>query len=637
MTHNFPKSDRELGLDRPVTRRDFVCGLATAALAEACRTAPNTSRPGGDAVGAAASDPFAVGDGWYGPGGVGDYAASHGNTPEVMRSAHAIRAGRFEAPPPGVQDTGEVYDLVIVGGGFAGLSAAHHFHRLRPNGRSLILDNHPIFGGEAKRNDFVVDGIRISGPQGSNDFVVRPPTGTPDDYFTTFGIPRDFQYEEPTGAAAGMRIPTDNFGFLHWQSERFDVGHHFAGTGWVRDVWGSGLHRTPWSPEERAAFTWARANDAANHGPDPLGPWLDTMTVREYYDQVLALPPAVAAYIDPLLASIIGLGTDVISAWWGRYFSLPGFAPTTTRTDTTYHSFPGGNAGLARYFLKHLVPEAITGSHDIGDVVHGPVRFDRLDHRGQPVRVRLRATVVRVEHEGALERSERVRVTYTVRGQPFQLHARRVVMASGGWINRHIVRELPDRHREAYESYGHSPVLVANVALRNWRFLTRLGVAAAIWSGGFGFSCNIRRPMVLGNSTGSFDPDRPAVLTFYVPLFKPGLPLRAQGAAARGELLETPFADYERQIRLQLNTLFASGGFDAARDVAGIILNRWGHAYANPGPGFAFGQRGEPSPSDILRQPFGRIAIGHSELHGHQNWTGAASEGRRAVENLLSS
>jgi spermidine dehydrogenase len=124
-------------------------------------------------------------------------------------------------------------------------------------------------------------------------------------------------------------------------------------------------------------------------------------------------------------------------------------------------------------------------------------------------------------------------------------------------------------------------------------------------------------------------------MTFYIPLFRPGLPPMEQGAVTRAELLSTPFADYERRLREQMTVLFGPGGFDAATDIAGIILNRWGHAYANPGPGFMFGRNGNPAPHEVIREPIGRIAIGHSELRGHQNWTGAAAEGRRAVELLL--
>ena len=77
-------------------------------------------------------------------------------------------------------------------------------------------------------------------------------------------------------------------------------------------------------------------------------------------------------------------------------------------------------------------------------------------------------------------------------------------------------------------------------------------------------------------------------LTFYVPMHTPGLPLKAQVAKARAELFHTSYPEYERRILEQMNTLFASSGFNAERDVRGIILNRWGHAYVVPEPGFFF-------------------------------------------------
>ena len=190
--------DKELGLDKAITRRDFVYGSSLIL--------------GGAAIGSsgsAYSQPklngnysFDLSSDWYGPGGIGDYSGSHGNTPELIKTAHEIRSGRFNAETEYAVDSGEEYDLVVVGGGFSGLSAAYHFNRLNPSGRVLILDNHPIFGGEAKRNDFDVNGFHISGPQGSNDFGIPTIDGGPDDYFSALNMPREFNYLEPGGSAS---------------------------------------------------------------------------------------------------------------------------------------------------------------------------------------------------------------------------------------------------------------------------------------------------------------------------------------------------------------------------------------------------------------------------------------------------
>ncbi len=88
------------------------------------------------------------------------------------------------------------------------------------------------------------------------------------------------------------------------------------------------------------------------------------------------------------------------------------------------------------------------------------------------------------------------------------------------------------------------------------------------------------------------------------------------------------------KIRQQLVTLFGEAGFDPQRDIAGIVLNRWGHAYVNPQPGFYFQPNGAPAARDVIRRPFGRIAFGHSELVGHQYWLGAINEGKRAMEQV---
>jgi len=617
--------DQELGIDQAITRRDFIYGsslLVGTALAGCGRDAPPAASQGFS---------FEVGADWYGPGGTGDYAASHGNTPGLVRTAHEIRAGRFEKIEDAALNSFEEYDLVIVGGGFAGLAAAHHFHRLHPSGRALILDNNPIFGGEAKRNDFEVNGVHISGPQGSNDFAIQQETGEPDDYFTALNLPREFEFAEPGGAAAGMRIPFDNYDYLHWHHDSFDVAHFYreGALPWVKDLWQSGLESTPWDGAVQRAFQRLRQTEVSAPGGQDIDRWLDSMTLKSYYEDIHELPLEVSAYYDPIMASIAGLGCDAITAYWGLGFEFPGFIKPEDYDAEPLKSFPGGNAALARHFVKQFNSDAIEGS-DFESILFGKIAFDQLDRDGKPVRIRLDSTAVRVENK-----SDSVRVIYARDGELHQLTAKAVVMASGGWVNRHVIRDLPDAHNRAYDAFIHSPVLVANVALTNWRFLERLGIAAAIWSEGFGFTCNIRRPMVVGGKSQPLHPDQPIVLTFYAPIFKPGLPAKQQGNVGRAEMLATSFTDYELQIREQMTAMFSSGGFDPVNDIAGIILNRWGHAYVAPGPGFHFGINGAAAPPDVIREPIGRIAIGHSELRGHQNWTGAAAEGRRAVESLL--
>jgi len=242
-------------------------------------------------------------------------------------------------------------------------------------------------------------------------------------------------------------------------------------------------------------------------------------------------------------------------------------------------SFPGGNSGYARYFVKTLIPTAIAGERRFDDIITGRIDFAALDREGQPLRMRLSSTVIGVRHDREPERSEHVDLVYVRAGETRVVKAKAVVMATGGWINKHIVKDLPAKYRAAYQKFVHAPFLVANVALNNWRFMEKLGITAAIWEkddGDFGYTCNLRRPMLVGRHQPLLNPNRPAVLSFYTPFHSPGIPIPAQVSKGRAELLFTSYAEYEKKIIRQMVKLFGAAGFDASKDIAGIILNRWG-------------------------------------------------------------
>jgi spermidine dehydrogenase len=178
--------------------------------------------------------------------------------------------------------------------------------------------------------------------------------------------------------------------------------------------------------------------------------------------------------------------------------------------------------------------------------------------------------------------------------------------------------------------------MMANVALRNWRFLYKLGVSGCQWFEGLGNFTAVRKVPTFSSDTRTIGPDSPVVLTLKVLFPHYGLPLQEQGDLGRAQLLTTSFRDYERQIRTQLTEMFSASGFDASRDIAGIVLNRWGHAYVSPQPGFFFGTDGNPPPRAVLQAaPFGRIAFANTDLSGTPDHRTAIAEAHRAVSQLL--
>jgi spermidine dehydrogenase len=211
-----------------------------------------------------------------------------------------------------------------------------------------------------------------------------------------------------------------------------------------------------------------------------------------------------------------------------------------------------------------------------------------------------------------------------------------VIMAGGSWTTKQIVRDLPFAQRDAYSRFYRSPALMANVAVRNWQFLYKRGITGCRWFEGIGNYMEVRKIATFGAASPTINPDSPVVLTLKVLYAYPGMPAEQQGNRGRAELLGASFSQIERRIREQFQAMFSSTGFDSKRDIAGIILNRWGHAYLNPQPGFFFGTNDKPAPSEVLRAaPFGRVAFANTDLSGIMDHRSSILEANRSVEQLL--
>jgi len=637
-------------VDGGITRRDFVGGTLLGSGAALLGMAAPLREAAAQTIAAPLTG---LGPEWTGPGGIGDYARSNGNTHEVVNAAHGgIRDQQFDARLRAASDTGEHPDVIVVGCGIAGLAAGWTYRKARPNASVLLLDQHPIFGGEAKQNEFEVDGYHLTAPQGSTGIVVpvnkARAAGFGSHFYEDLGFPEQFAYQKATGLSRDILVPEDAWTPMHIGWERSDAGFFYPGHGWVRNPWHDGFRHAPLSERVKKALVDMDLYRTPPRRPD-WERWLDSMTYRQFLLEVVGIDadvlPEVLKYLDPQTAAMgCGLGADVISAYSAYNFLQPGVVgyyryqlDGEDPTDELYlASFPGGNAGTARHILKKLLPAALKGEYRTADIINGPVQWGELDRAGAPVRVRLAATVLAVRHEGSPESAKHVVVTYLKDGKLFKVRAKGVVLCGQQHANRHICRDLSPEYREAMNAFHHAPMLTVNVAVRHWRFLDRLGIASARWFDGFGWWTSLRRNLEIpGQATQPLDPAKPVVLTQYNPFLIPGVPFPQQCTAARMQLFGMSYAQIEAQVRAQFSTMFADYGFDAERDIAGIITNRWGHAYVVDPPGFFFGKDGKPAPKEVLRKRFNRLAFGHSELSGAQMWETACEEGERAAQQIL--
>ncbi len=149
------KNSADLGLGEPITRRDFISGVAALGVAPAALANAGST--------AASPLPAVIRSPGYPPAATG----LRGQYPGSFEMAHAARDGQVPDLPVGEVDAARD-DLIVVGGGISGLAAAYFFRKALGEGRRvLILDNHDDFGGHAKRNEFHHEGRMYLGYGGT--------------------------------------------------------------------------------------------------------------------------------------------------------------------------------------------------------------------------------------------------------------------------------------------------------------------------------------------------------------------------------------------------------------------------------------------------------------------------------------
>ena len=628
-----------VGMDEEITRRDFLNASLLASGAAVLRAgSPLDMLARRGRRGAPLQRP----NDFDGYGGIGDYATANGNTYDVVTEGHRLRDGFYTRVDPRTARSAGTFDCVVVGGGISGLAAALFFERETGGRRTcLVLEDHAIFGGQARANEFEVGGERLIANQASAMFFPPLPGTFLAEFYPSIGIrlgPLAYQSWESTDPEMDIGH-TPYFGGGRTSAFHFGAKFGRPEGQLVLDPWGQRLEGAPISEASRrdllrmADTRGVRARSLPREHGDAASRLLDSMTLEQHVmEQYGISAETVRTFLSPVAGGGSGIGADALSAYadYAADVLLPWDYPQRAQM------FPGGNAGVARHIVRTLIPDALPGPNTTEQVTRTRVRMDALDRSGQRTRIRTGCTVVSVQNDAPVDRASGVEIRYARGGMLHRVRARSVIMAGGSWTSKHLVRDLPASHRHAYAQFHRSPCLVANVAVRHWRFLYDMGIHECRWFEGIGNYFAVRRTATSGPVSPTISPDSPTVLTLKILFSYPGEPITVQNARGRAELLSTTFSEYEGRIREQLASMLGRAGFDAQRDIAGIILNRWGHASLSPQPGFFFGDGDNPAPGEVLRsRPVGRIAFANSDLSGIMDHRASILEAHRAVQQVL--
>jgi spermidine dehydrogenase len=644
-----PRRDRELGMHRAISRRDFLNGVAIGL---------GVLGPGvaGNLEGAQFPQDS---PGYYPPALTG----MRGSHPGSFEAAHTLRDGNFWKTAGKPVDTGEAYDLIIVGGGISGLAAAYFYRaRTSPAARILILDNHDDFGGHAKRNEFRAQDRLLIANGGTLEIESPfPYSKEAHGLMDELGID-PVKLSAEAGQAADHHVFEGLQPAIFFDQETFGADRLVPGVPGRRRAaqgslsWTEFLAKTPLSAQVQgdiARLEEAQLDYMPDLSSDTTKDKLSRMSYKNFLLNVVKVHPDVIPFYQVRTHGLFGVGIDAVNALdcWGMNYAgfqgmniapgatmRMGFTPrgeATPKPEYFFH-FPDGNASIARVLVRSLIPTSAPG-HTAEDIVTAKFDYSRLDKSDSPVRIRLSSTVVRARHAGDPGSAKEVEVAYVRDKQLYNVRGKGVVMACWNMMIPYLCAELPKKQKEALQYGVKIPLVYTTVAVNNWTSFKKLGVRNVSAPGMYHYGVNLEEPTTIGDyHAAPKSPEDPALLRMTRTPCKPGLSERDQHRAGHVDLFSTSFDTFERKIRDQLVRILGAGGFDPARDIAAITVNRWPHGYAYEynylfDPEWPDGQQ----PCQIARRRFGRITIANSDAAAAAYTDQAMDQAYRAVNELI--
>jgi spermidine dehydrogenase len=628
--------DRKLGMNRRITRRDFLNGVAVSVGALGYASLPDLAYGVHGAFQAGADsaklDPPAL-------------TGMRGSAPGSYNVAHALRDGDFWETAGSPADTNETYDLVVVGGGISGLAAAYFYRKhAGKNSRVLVLDNNDDFGGHARRNEFRVGGRLLLSNGGTQSIE------SPSEYSEVAkGVLRDLGVQTKTFYKAyDQKLYSHLDTACFFDKETF--GEERLVTGMGSTPWPEFLKKSPLPEKIQQAIAGLydeKKDYLAGLSKEEKHARLAKISYAGFLTEICKADAGVLPFFQTYSHDLYAVGIDAVSALacyrnpddYGacHYAGFEGMhlgGDEENEEPYIFH-FPDGNASVARLLVRSLIPEAVPG-RTMEDVVTASADYSKLDQPSSPVRVRLNSTAVRVQHSGRPESAKVVEVSYVQQGKLKQTIAKSCILACYNSMIPYLCPDLPEKQKEALHYCVKEPLIYTHVAIRNWTAFHKLGIRQIVSPGSYHSFTMLDFPVSLGAYQFPRNPQEPMVLFMLRTPCKPGLPRRDQYRMGRFELISTPFSDFERKIREQLNRMLAPSGFDSARDVAAITVNRWAHGYA-----YEYDSLSDPhwAPEDrpcvIGRKQFERISIANSDAAASAYTNAAIDQAYRAVQEQV--
>ncbi|MFJ4386715.1 FAD-dependent oxidoreductase [Pseudomonas sp. NPDC089408] len=548
----------------------------------------------------------------------------------------------------------EHYDLVVVGAGISGLSAAWFYRQQHPHARVLIIENHDDFGGHAKRNEFQAGGQLVLGYGGSEAFQ------SPNHLYseTVNGLLRQLNVDVNRFQTAFDRNFYPNLGLsrgVFFDQAGFGEAKLVSGdpTPMVADdiapdklnarSWRAFISDFPLPEADRQALIdlhEAPRDYLAGKSLEQKETYLAKTSYQDFLRKDVGLSEVAARYFLSRTNDFSALSIDAVAAADAYGVGFPGFAamglaPISAELKAEmeepyiYH-FPDGNASLARLLVRSLIP-AVAPGNTMDDIVLAPFDYTRLDLAQSPVRLRLNSTAVSVSN-----RDGGVDIGYSRAGRLHRVHSKHCVLACYNMMIPYLLRDLSAEQAHALAQNVKFPLVYTKVVIRNWQSFMKLGVHE-IYAPNQPYSrVKLDYPVDIGGYRHPRDPNQPIGLHMvYVPTTpNAGLDARSQARVGRSKLYAMSFEQMEGMVRDQLQAILGPAGFNYQTDVQAITINRWPHGYAYYANSLFDDQEESEKLMNLARQKVGNVAIANSDAAWEAYAHAAIDEAARAVNEL---
>lgn len=533
----------------------------------------------------------------------------------------------------------EYYDLIVVGAGISGLSAAYRYLQARPQARVLILDNHDDFGGHARRNEFTANGKTLITYGGSES--LDSPNSFSD---IAKGLLRDLgvdytkfeeYYQQEKLYVKKWSLSYGTF-FNQATFGKSTLVSHMPDAENAKEI----IAQFPMNTVDKQALLdlYAAPKDYWAGKPSAVREMLaETTSYYDFLKDTVKLGHAPLNFLRNISSEYWGHAINAISvreAWEDGYPGMDKLKLTREEEDEEpyiYH-FPDGNASIARLLVRKLIP-AVASGNTMEDIVTAKFDYDMLDKLGRAVRIRLNSTAVHIENN-----AQGTVVAYIKRGetQIHQVQAKHTIFAGHSTIAAHIVKGMSEKQKTAMRSSVKIPMMYAKVLLKNAHAWRKMGVYKLYVPSSPYCLIKLDAATSMGDYHHSEDANDPIVLhAVSIMTDFEGKDSREMYRNGRRKLMPKDYATLKNELFALLREIYASVGenFDA---VAGdVIINRWAHGYAYEQSGLFDSDEIMERTTAIMRQPVGKIHMANTDVAWMPYFPNAVEEAYRAVEEIL--